>query len=259
LQAFEDLEGLHPAVASALNNLGAIHKAMGALEPAGQAYQEASDIYHLVYSAEHKSTLTAKHNLALLHKAKGDLDSAEALSRSVLLLRRGAEVPEPQAIAASLGVLGGVLHAQGNFQEAQDLLQEAMSIHTENETEHSTQAAAILNDFALLRRDQGQLANAMAIAETTVGLRLKLLGVKHPDFAVSVYNLKSIYEETGSEEKAAALGELLEKYEFVDVPKVENAPQQISTPTSARGAGGASTRAHRPGRTMGGQPAGQED
>jgi len=31
----------------------------------------------------------------------------------------------------------------------------------------------------------------MAIAETAVGLRLKLLGVKHPDFAVSVYNLKA--------------------------------------------------------------------
>ena len=35
----------------------------------------------------------------------------------------------------------------------------------------STAAAAILNDFALLRKDQGQLSNAMQIAETAVGLR----------------------------------------------------------------------------------------
>ena len=215
-------QGYHPAVASALNNLGAVHKAMGQLEPAGAAYQEASDIYHLIFSADHKSTLTAKHNLALLFKAKGDLLSAEGLSQSVLELHRAKEEPDHHAIAASLGVLGAVSHAKGELEASESYLTEAMEVHTKNETEGSTQAAAVLNDFGLLRRDQGQISNAMEIMETVVGLRLRLLGAKHPEFAVSVHNLKAIYDEAGSREKAEALGELLEKYEYVDATNETN-------------------------------------
>jgi len=161
-----------------------------------------------VYSPEHKSTLTSRHNLALLFKAKGELNTAESICRSVLDIRQKADA-DPQAIAASLGALGAICCGQGKLDEAENLLQQAMAIHTELETEGSVAAAIVLNDFALLRRDQGQLTNAMQIAETAVGLRLQLLGSKHPEFAVSVNNLRSIYDEAGAAEKAEALKELL--------------------------------------------------
>jgi len=213
-ETFTELEGLHPAVASTLNNLGAICKAMGSLDAAGKAYQEATDIYHLVYSPEHKSTLTSSHNLALLFKAKGELGPAEDLCRAVLKKRREDATPETQNIAVSLAALGSICHAGAKYTEAEECLQEAMEIHKERGTENSVAAAAVLSDFALLRRDQGQTSNAMQIAETAVGLRLQLLGVKHPDFAASVYNLRTIYELAGAGEKASALDELLEKYDW---------------------------------------------
>ena len=37
-------QGLHPAVASALNNLGAVCKAQGNLDEAGKAYQVSAPI-----------------------------------------------------------------------------------------------------------------------------------------------------------------------------------------------------------------------
>merc|ERR1719353_15581 len=95
-------------------------------------------------------------------------------------------------------------------------MREAMDIHVQNETEGSVAAAAVLTDLAMLRRDQGDLANGIHLAETAVGLRLKLLGVQHSDFAAGVYNLRSLYQDAGDTEKADALGELLENYECTE-------------------------------------------
>ena len=55
----------------------------------------------------------------------------------------------------SLCALGSICHARGNLDDADQFFKKAMDLHTECDTEGSVAAAAVLNDYALLRRDQG--------------------------------------------------------------------------------------------------------
>ena len=56
----------HPGYASALNNLALIQKSRGELEAAALLYEEALEVYRLVYGAHHPSSAMAMHNTSLL-------------------------------------------------------------------------------------------------------------------------------------------------------------------------------------------------
>jgi hypothetical protein len=56
----------HPGYASALNNLALIQKNRGEMDAAAVLYEEALDVYKLVYGDVHPSCAMAMHNTCLL-------------------------------------------------------------------------------------------------------------------------------------------------------------------------------------------------
>ena len=56
----------HPGYASALNNLALIQKNRGEMDAATVLYEEALDVYKLVYGDVHPSCAMAMHNTCLL-------------------------------------------------------------------------------------------------------------------------------------------------------------------------------------------------
>ena len=54
LETFSSGLNILMQLASSLNNLGRVHKAMGDLMAAGKAYQEAADIYIMLFGEAHR-------------------------------------------------------------------------------------------------------------------------------------------------------------------------------------------------------------
>jgi len=243
-ELFEDVEGLHPGLASGLNNLGRIHKALGDFPAAGKAYQEAADIYILVYGESHRSTATALQNLVRLLLVQQQIDQAKSLADKVVTIRRqlqaevdtaGSEYSswtedkrteqaanDAQHTAGALNVMAEILlaesraeprkkHKQIALTNAQETLLEAEDVLETHGMGQSDSAAGVALNFTRLHQAQGDTKGAVEQAEKLVGIRLALNSGKHPLFASAVQNLAERYVDHRELDKAKALFEMLEE------------------------------------------------
>jgi Tfp pilus assembly protein PilF len=78
----------HPNVATIVNNLGGVLRALGDLAGARKSYERALEIDENVYGPDHPEVATDVNNLGLALQKMGDLESArENLERSLEISR----------------------------------------------------------------------------------------------------------------------------------------------------------------------------
>lgn len=74
----------HSATATALNNLGLLHKVQGSFDEALAAYQEAFDVRKKLLAEGHPDTITVMHNMAELYDAMSKESEAQRLRNEIL-------------------------------------------------------------------------------------------------------------------------------------------------------------------------------
>jgi len=84
----------HPAVASALSNVGLMHKLLGQFDPARKNYQKALKIYKATVGADHSSTASILHNLGTLNRTQLHLDEDLKGTDRLTLLEESLECLE---------------------------------------------------------------------------------------------------------------------------------------------------------------------
>jgi len=241
---FSDVEGLHPGLASGLNNLGRIHKVLGDFPAAGKAYQEAADIYILVYGEKHRSTVTALQNLVRLLMVQSKLTEARELALKVVDIRRQLQLEvtseaseyaswpdtkrkEQAAIdaghtAGALNVIAEIMlaeskseprkaHRASSHDAVKEALDEAAAVLGEHGMEKTDSAAGVALNSTRLCQVLGDTKGAVEQAEKLVGIRLALNGGKHTLFASAVQNLAERYVDHKELEKAKALFDMLDE------------------------------------------------
>jgi tetratricopeptide (TPR) repeat protein len=156
--------------------------------------------------------------LAEGYERLGLWDEAEPLAREALGLRRDVLGEDHPDVAASLNVLGWLLHEQGRLEEAETHLRDAVdrgreAFGPEGETEGDARLARALNDLGVVREARGDYEEAAALYRESLEMRRRLEGEAAPGVAITASNLSVVLYRRGElEEAVAAAREALELY-----------------------------------------------
>ena len=129
-------------------------------------------------------------------------------SRERALAIRGKTLgPEHPHTATSLNNLADLLHAQGEFAAARQLLERALAINEQALGPEHPDTAVGLNNLALLLHDQGDLAGARPLYERALAAHEKVLGPEDPKTAIDLSNLATLLRADGDPAGAQQLFE----------------------------------------------------
>lgn len=96
---------LHPATASAYNNLGLMHKLLGDFDESRKQYRQALKIYKQTVGVDHASYASILHNLGTLNRTQIHLDTSLRATDRLSLLEESLEYLE-QAYEVRLNEMG---------------------------------------------------------------------------------------------------------------------------------------------------------
>jgi tetratricopeptide (TPR) repeat protein len=118
----------HPDVATDLNNLALILRALGQPEAARPLQERALAIDEAAYGPDHPDVATALNNLALILQALGQPEAARPLQERALAITEAAYGPDHPAVATALNNLAQILRDLGQPEAARPLQERALAI-----------------------------------------------------------------------------------------------------------------------------------
>ncbi len=126
---------------------------------------------------------------------EGEDAEAESLLRQALQLQRSHGLNED--VSASDNYLALVLQRKGNFQEASQLLREAVNIDGKIKGTDSPDYANSLHNLAGTLIDGGDLTDAETMDRQALAIRRRINGPNHPDTGYPLNNLGFLFLEKG--------------------------------------------------------------
>ncbi|MEM8932964.1 MAG: tetratricopeptide repeat protein, partial [Acidobacteriota bacterium] len=139
-----------------------------------------------------------------------DLLARDLLKRSADLLSEVREA-QPEAAARFMDTIGRSYTYLGLSEEAEDYLEEALSVRRELLGSDHEHVADSLANLAALRFNQGRFEEARDLLEEAVEIFRSRLGPDHPYFLTAVVNLVNVlYRQDEVERAGRLLGEALE-------------------------------------------------
>jgi tetratricopeptide (TPR) repeat protein len=123
---------------------------------------------------------------------------AEENYKKAIELQKKAGMTENSDYATSLNNLAGLYKAQGKYDLAEPLYQEALRIFEKvfGDKDYPEYATS-LNNLALLYSDQGKYEQAESRYLEALEIKKKVLGTDNPSYAISLNNLALLYKKQG--------------------------------------------------------------
>lgn len=206
LQQAERAGGLdHPAVATSLGNLGALHLAQGHYAEAESPLVRALAMTERVLGPNHRDTATCLNNLAGLYQAQGSYAKAEPLYlRALGIGERALGTNHPQT-AKSLDSLATLYYALGRYHEAEPLLERALAILEYALGGDHRDTVKTQNHLAATRRAQGRFAKADPLYRRALTIGERTPDADHPETALSLSSQAKQVEAQGRYDDAEVL------------------------------------------------------
>lgn len=117
----------HSRLASVLASMGVCLQLQGRWTQAAQYYQQALEMQGRLWPDGHRDTAITLREMAQLAVSQGDALRADGLARKALDIAERVVEPGHWLLPDIRAVLGGVLVAQGNYEEAGGILRSAYS------------------------------------------------------------------------------------------------------------------------------------
>lgn len=185
-------------VAAVESDLGSAYLELNQLEKAEPLLHRALQTTRDRLGDRHPETADRLVNVAMLHHRRGDLDQAEILLRQAVAAYREASEADGRGMAIALGTLGFLLGDRDvEDQEGIGLLREALEILDREFGEDDPEAAALLNQLAVLLKRAGRLEEAEPIQLRSVALNEKLFGKDSQRVGIALFNMARIREQLG--------------------------------------------------------------
>jgi tetratricopeptide (TPR) repeat protein len=118
----------HPAVATAVNNLGNVLWDLGDLAGARAACERALRIHEAAYGPDHPEVAIDVNNLGNVLQGLGDLAGARAAFERALRIDEAVYGPDHPAVATDVNNLGNVLQGLGELAGARAAFERALEI-----------------------------------------------------------------------------------------------------------------------------------
>ena len=213
-----------------MTNIALMHKNMGQLDEAIEAYEFALQTYKASVGEQHASVATTLYNLGLVYRAVAlsstGLDRVTALHRALeciqesLKIRREILEPGHPDIALSLSNMG-VIHWQNKQPDkAFAMLTEAVEMLETKTGAESVLTALAKNNLAYARKEAREYDDAIKLYEEVLSVRKQVLGSAHNETIMARHNLAEAYRASGNEDKAVQVqNEILDLFDAELGPK----------------------------------------
>ncbi len=152
-----------PRSATTLNNLAAVHEALGEFEQAELRYRNSLTIIEAIQGPEHPDIVLGLNNLASLYFSQEKYAQAEPLWRRGLIILENFLGLEHPHLVQPLHTLGLVTHAQQNFDDAEAFYTRAIHIAKSSLGPRHPQLVPLLQSYASLLRRTHRLDEANMI------------------------------------------------------------------------------------------------
>jgi tetratricopeptide (TPR) repeat protein len=174
-----------------LNELGMVAKFAGNFVEAEAAYRRALAIEG---SRGEAGAMTADilHNLAGLAHARGDAESALTLAQRGIDVRRCLPSPDAGGLAEDRAALAAILIDLGRHAQARPMLDELLRGRPPR-----YDTAVALHNLGSSQYRQGNPGRAAVALHRALALKRAELGRRHPDLAITLYNLGRCLESLG--------------------------------------------------------------
>lgn len=181
------------------NNLGAVHRALGALEDAEQAFREALRIRRACFGPHHVLVAQSLRNLGEVCRARGQREEAEALYRECMEVRRGALETSSEELLAARSELVTVLLEREAWAAAEEELEEIFHLWNQRRDRDQLELVPHLDRLALAQRKQGRADEAVDTAGRALDLR-DGYPLHHTERVTGLVHLALCLEEAGRTE-----------------------------------------------------------
>lgn len=136
----------------------------------------------------------------------GKYDEAERhLRRAIAIYEENSTQDWSYERSRMLNDLSVVLHTQGRYQEALEILEKALVLRAGLLPEEHPEIASLKNNLAFALEALGETARAEELYRDSLAVRTKLLGVNHPQTATSLNNLGLLLQKQGAHAEAKEL------------------------------------------------------
>ncbi|EGT47035.1 hypothetical protein CAEBREN_06300 [Caenorhabditis brenneri] len=127
--------------------------------------------------------------LAQQHSSNGQNDIAAGLCKTILKDLVTCKIDSHQDRSTTLNLLANAYRDQHKYEEAAQVLNEALSIREKHLGEDHPEVAATLNNLAVLCGKRGKYEDGEILCKRALEIREKVLGDDHPDVAKQLNNL----------------------------------------------------------------------
>ena len=178
--------------ANALSSLGDLYLYMGRYQEAERALTSALAIKEKMFGNDHLALAVVLHNLAALYGYLQRYGEAETVHQRVIMLQEQALGPEHPALASSFNSIADVYRRQGRFPEAKHYFARCIAI-LERLPQPRKPLPSCLGGMAIILKNQGTYGEAERLQFQVLEIWRSLVGPKHPDFALTQYNIARLY------------------------------------------------------------------
>jgi tetratricopeptide (TPR) repeat protein/CHAT domain-containing protein len=192
----------HSKVATALNNLGLVHKVQGHFREAEELYEQALAIRERALGPDHPEVATSLNNLGELYRAWGRHEYAEPIFQRALAISERAFGPGHADVAHSLNGLALLYYTRGEFAKAERLYRRALIILQKTRGPDHADVALLLTNMAELERARGRYGEAEQLSRDALAIWEKALGSDHPHLGSGLEILAGLLQDQGHYDQA---------------------------------------------------------
>ncbi|MGB0560498.1 MAG: CHAT domain-containing tetratricopeptide repeat protein [Spirulinaceae cyanobacterium] len=207
----------NPTFARHFTQLADIYSKLGRYEEAEALYEKALQIWQTFFGPEKRENTGAAQvlsRLGVLRFSQNQFEQAARDSQKALeIYRTRVDIPEVRQgfVAAELNNLAAAVAAQGGYDEAAPLLEQALATHRSFLGQEHPAIAIGLGNLADVYTARGQLAQAAPLYQDALAMQRQLYQAQHPDIAQTLNKLARFHWQQDELEVAIAhLDEALE-------------------------------------------------
>ncbi|HVE86314.1 MAG TPA: serine/threonine-protein kinase, partial [Myxococcales bacterium] len=195
LSAAATRAGFRPLIAEALYHRGWLEERMGDFAAAEQTDYDGLVAADAGRADEQRLALETELVQLVGYQLRRFAEGRRwaALARATLE-RLGSS---PEAEAQLLNNLGGIVYAEGHWQETIEYGQRVVALWERARGKESFQVAVALGNLSLAYRQNADYAGARTVGERALQLRVQTLGEAHPQAGLSHLALGGMYREMG--------------------------------------------------------------
>ena len=182
--------------AASLENLGYVEDARRNYHASEELHHEALQIRTLLFGPDHPDVAHSNYSLGILRRHLGDPEGSIARHYEALRIYRDNEMVDTRLGARNLLSLGNTLLDKHAYEEAEDILHEALEINRRIHGDKYLDTGLIVRALATLNRNREDFVVAEQLYHEALEILHDAIGGRHVMVGQVLQELGDVYKET---------------------------------------------------------------